>query len=495
MGIVFRQSVKSTIATFTGAILGALIIYLSSYYLPKQEFGFRATLTNYAVVGSQILLFGLHNTIAVYIHRYQSNNKRSSALLTITLVLPFFFIAFSSIIYLFFREQIIQLFQPEDVPFISHYFLWLPLFTLLFAYQVILETYLVSQLKVAKATFVREVLLRVLNIFIVVAYGFKLINYNVLIYSTVLIYIVPITILLMIAVKTDPFKLSFNWNVFQKDEKKEIIHFTWYHSLLGVTIILIGMLDALMLATLSSRGLESVPVYTISVFIISFLLIPYRAMLNSTFAPLARAFEDADKEKVGDIFIRSSINILIASTAMFLLIVCNLHNAVAVLPEGYGQLTPVVIILAIGRMADLATGVNDQMLSLSKFYKYNFYISIFLVLMIICFNWWLIPKYDVIGAAWATTIALIIYNLLKLIVVKIKLGVQPISSKTGFVVLSGVIAFIVGYYLPRLQNPVIDTIYRVFSILIAYTAGLVFFKPSDDLNEYLKSIKKNKRLF
>jgi O-antigen/teichoic acid export membrane protein len=495
MGIVFRQSIKSTLAISAGALLGVLFTYFSTKFIPMQELGFRNNLTNQAVVGGQILLLGLHNMLSVYIHRYTDRDRRKPALVTISMVLPFIIISIISLIYLLFKDTVINWFQPQDIPFIRRYFLWLPVYILLFTYQVMLETYLISQLKVAKATFIREVLLRALNIGLLLLFAFGFVDFDTLIYGTVLLYIVPIVLLLILAFRTDAFRFSFDWSVFSKEEKKEIVHFTWYHSLLSMSLTLMGMLDALMVAVLSPSGLSAVAIYSVVVVIISFLLIPYRAMLNSIFPILAQAFADNDMGKVKDIFMRSSINILIASGAMLLIVCCNLHNATAILPEGYGAVGMVVIILAAGRIVDMATGINDQVLSISKHYKYNFYISLLLVAMMVGLNWWLIPIYDVYGAAWGTTIALVVFNLLKLFIVKAKLGLQPFSSGTVKVAITLLIVFGINYLLPRLENAFVDTAYRSGIIIVAYGTLLLVIRPSPDLNAYVASVKKNKRLF
>ena len=495
MGIVFRQSIKSTITTLAGALLGAAVIYLSRVYISKQELGLQNNLTNQTVASSQILLLGLHNTLAVYIHRYADGDRKKPVLLTITMLLPLFFIAGASALYFLLKPQILSQFQPFDVPYISRYFFWTPVFTLLFSYQVLLETYLISQLKVAKAIFMREIVLRILSIALILLFGFDLINFDAFVAGNVLIYIIPIAILWAIASKTTSWNFSFSWEVFTKAEKKDIIHFTWYHSLLAVSSTLMGYVDALMLAALSSVGLESVAVYILAVFLMSLLQIPYRAMLQATFPILAQAFAANDIEKVGDIFKRSSLNIFIASMAMWLLIVCNLHNAVAILPAGYEAVTMVVLILSAGRMIDLATGMNDQVLSMSKHYKINFYISILLVVLIIGLNWILIPRYDIYGAAWGTSAALIIFNILKYVIVKRKLGIQPFTKKTPLILLAGGITFIVGYFLPRLDNPIIDGLYRSIIIVVLYGGLTVWLKPSADIETYLQSIRQNKRLF
>ena len=134
MGIVFRQSVKSSIAISAGALLGVLFTYLSTRYIPMQELGFRNNLTNQAVVGGQILLLGLHNMLSVYIHRYTDDDKRKPALVTISMVLPFIIIGVTSIIYILLKDTVINWFQPQDIPFIRRYFLWLPVYIMLFSY-------------------------------------------------------------------------------------------------------------------------------------------------------------------------------------------------------------------------------------------------------------------------------------------------------------------------------------------------------------------------
>ncbi len=498
MGIVFRQSIKSTISTLTGAVLGALIIYLSREYIrDNQELGFRDNLINQAVVGGHILLFGLHNMLGVYIHRYADEDRRKGALLSISLVLPGILIALASLFYFLFKEEVTALFKPEDIPLIRHFFLWLPVFTLLFAYQVVLETYLISQLKVAKATFVREVLLRLLNLALILLYGFGQISFDALVVSTVLVYLIPISILWAIARQTDAWKPTLSWKVFDKKERGEIVHFTWYHSLLSVSLTLIGTLDVLMLAALSPDGLRAIPVYVVAVFLMSLLMIPYKAMLQATFPILAQAFAVDNQEKVTDVFTRSSINFFIASVAMWLLIVCNLPNAVMILPagKGYEAIVLLVPILSIGRMMDLATGMNDQVLSISKHYKYNFYISVLLVFLLIGLNWLLIPRFNIYGAAWASSLALIVFNLLKFFIVKKKLELQPFSLKTPLVLVAALVAFGGGYFLPHLGNPFADTFCRSVLILGLYAGMLFWLKPSPDLLEYLQTVKKNKRLF
>jgi len=495
MGIVFRQSVKTSIVVFGGALLGALVIFLSLQYIPKQELGYTRTLTNQAVIASQILLLGLSSTLSVYIHKYEDTDTKKHTLITLTLLVPLLIVALATIIYFAFSSQIINLFQPQDIPFIRRYFSLLPLYTIFFIYQTILEQYLSSQMKLAIAVFLREILLRVLNITLIFLFGFGYINFDVFIIATVLIYLIPLVFLFLLATRIKSFRFSLRITLFSKKEYKEIVHFAWYHSLLSISLTLIGSLDVLMLAPLDKSGLSSVAVYANAVFIMSLLQIPYKAMMPATFPILTQAYENKDHDKVKDLFTRSSLNIFIASLLVALLIGCNLQNAVSIMRKGYEAIVPLTIIMMVGRLADIATGMNDQVLSISNYYKINFYLSLGVVVLMIAFNILFIPSFSIYGAAWSTSLALIIYNTAKLFIVKKKLNLMPFSSNTWRVLLAGTPSLLAGIYIPYILNPYVDTIIRSLAIFALYVAMLVWLKPSDDMMVYIAAVRKNKRLF
>ena len=503
MGIVFRQSVKTTIVIFLGAVLGAITIWLSTNYISKQELGFVATLTNLAVVATQLLLIGLQNTMAVYIHQYKNDKIKRGVLIATCLLLPLIIIAITTPIYFLLKAHIVPLFQVKDIPFISKYFAWLPVFGMLMMYQVLLESYLVSQVMVAISSFVREVVLRIGNIIIILLFGFNIISFNTFIAATVLMYLLPVTIYAFLCANNKAFWLSLKYTKFSKSELKEIFQFTWYHSLISISITLMGYLDSVMLVTLDKQGFVSGAIYRNAIFFISVLQMPYKAMFSATFPVLAAAFKDNDAEKVKDIFNRSSLNMLVGATFMVVLIFCNLNNAIALMPSGYEIIKPLYAILIIGCFTDMATGMNSQILSISLYYRFNFYSSAILVVLLVALNLVLIPRIGIYGAAWSNSIALMLFNIAKFLFAWKKLDLQPFSKNTLLVLLAGIPALVVGYYFPYLFNPMrhiymhsfIDAAIRSSLVLIVYLLMLFWLKPSKDLEDYVHSIKKNKRLF
>jgi len=72
---------------------------------------------------------------------------------------------------------------------------------------------------------------------------------------------------------------------------------------------------------------------------------------------------------------------------------------------------------------------------------------------------------------------------------------HPFSRKSLGVLCAGILAMASVYFIPVFSHPIVDTILRTVIIMLVYVLALIFLKPSADLNEYLQSIVKNKRLF
>jgi len=369
----------------------------------------------------------------------------------------------------------------------------------------VLEQYLCSQMKVAVSAFLREVVLRVLNIILIILFGFGYFGFPVLFIGTILVYLVPVLIFFLLSVKTKSFGFLFKLDVFTNQEYKEMAHFTWYHFLLMISLMLMNMMDVLLLPFYDHDGFASVAVYVVACYIVTLLYIPSKAFLQSTFTVMTRAFTENDLVKAKDIFIRSSINLLIATVGIAIVLSCNLQNMAAIIGNGknYSGIIPVFSIILIGQLVNFATGMNDQVLSITNYYKFNFYLSVSLIIILFILIKILVPHYGIYGAAWSNAITFIIFNIWKCIFIWKKLDMQPFSNKTLLIVAAGIPALAGGYFFPYLFEPerhiyvhtFIDATLRSGIIAVIYVAMLLWLKPSADLEEYISSIRKNRRLF
>jgi O-antigen/teichoic acid export membrane protein len=504
MGIVFRQSAKNLIIVSFGAALGILITWLSIRYIPRQPLGFSNTLTTQAVTLSHLIFLGFSSTLIVYIHRLANEENKRRLLLTLCLGIPAILSVLVAIVYFLLKDFVLGHFQAIDIPLMAQYYMWLPVYAFLFIYQVMLEQYLGSQMKVAIAAFIREIGLRVLNVIIIMLFAFNYISFTAFLASSILIYVIPVAIYFMLALKTPSFGFSLRFTDFSKAEYKDLVLFFWYHLLLGISIMLITTMDILLLPIYDHTGFASVAVYRVAVILVSFLQLPLKALMPASFTVLAKAFTENDIPKAKDIFVRASINMLIPTLCIAALLCCNLHNALVVIDKpGYEAIIPVFLILFIGSLVNIATGMNDQVLTITNYYKFNVYLSTALIAVLYGLIRFMVPHYGMVGAAWSTTITVVVFNAIKCVFVWKKLNMQPFTGKTALALLAALPAFAAGYFLPRFfedghhifKHAAYDATLRSALIVAVYAAMLLWLKPSPDLQEYMATIKKNKRLF
>ncbi len=498
MGVVFRQSIKSTAITLVGAILGAVMVFASSNLMPIQELGFTRNLTNQVVVASFFILLGMASTLFLYFHRFdnEQEHEKRAVFLSLCFLSPLVVFLLTIVPYFVFQDWFLhKFFQAKDIPFLKRYMLCFPLYTLFFLYTTLFEHYLLTQLKSAATTFVREIMLKLLNLILVLLFGFNFISFDVFIYSFVGINLLAVFILFLLARKNESFRFSTNWQLLSRAEYKAIFSFSGYHAFMSLSIFLFGFLDSIILASQNKAGLDAIPIYTNAVFISGVIVIPYRAMGGIASADISKAYAEKNHEKVKDIYGRSGLNILIASVFMLCIIVCNLHNAIALLPPIYNAVFWVTLIMLIGKFADTATGLNDVALNMSPYFRFNFYSSIAVVIVFVIALRLAIPCYGVYGAAWVFAGALVLFNGLKTLFVWRKLRLQPYSIGSAKTLLIGAIVIALGLAIPKMQNPYWDTILRSIILTISFVGLVLWLRPSKDISHYIAETLKKKKLF
>jgi O-antigen/teichoic acid export membrane protein len=111
-----------------------------------------------------------------------------------------------------------------------------------------------------------------------------------------------------------------------------------------------------------------------------------------------------------------------------------------------------MIILAFGTLAYTSTGLGANTLDMTDHPKVNSINSVILVIVLIILNIILVPRYEVIGAALATSISTVLINLISLVEVWVLLRIQPYNRHLLKPLLAGLIAglvvVIINHFLP-----------------------------------------------
>lgn len=151
--------------------------------------------------------------------------------------------------------------------------------------------------------------------------------------------------------------------------------------------------------------------------------------------------------------------------------------------------------LLLARIVDAATGVNHHILAYSKYYPIELYLLMLMAILNIIFNYVLIPIYGIHGAAFATFTSICIYNILKTLMVYIKLGIHPLSTSLWKILFSGFVILFIAGQISLSFHPLINILVISGCITILFLGTIYFFKLSNEFNELLHTtIKKIKAI-
>jgi O-antigen/teichoic acid export membrane protein len=142
----------------------------------------------------------------------------------------------------------------------------------------------------------------------------------------------------------------------------------------------------------------------------------------------------------------------------------------------------VVLFIGLGKLIDVTTGINNLILTYSKYHRYLILFVLILGIITVTGNFILIPLLGITGAAIASLSSYFLINTAVILFIYRKLGIQPFTSKTLKIILLIGVAFGLNYLLPTLGSWFLDSLYRSLILLGLFVLVTYFYKLSDDLN-------------
>jgi O-antigen/teichoic acid export membrane protein len=486
MGLVIRQSFFSTIISYVGVVIGYVnLLYLYPKFLQPEQVGLLRTIQDAAILFTPFAQFGLAQTIVRYFPRMVKDQNTSGSFISLMLALSVAGFGVFFIVFKIFENPLLSYFE-SNAQEIIHYaslVLWLTLILLLIA---VLEAYSRSLLKTIFPNLLREVVARLLLAVLIVLYFQGYLNYHQFIIGTVIAYLLCLVILLLYLWSSGHLKLTTQFRQLDSSKFPELIQYSLLSFAGTAGLIIIGKVDSLMISGMI--GYAANAVYTTAFYMATVIEVPKRALSQVAMPLIARAFEKNDMQDIATIYRKTSINQFIIGTLLIIGVWINLDSIFELMPrnEIYVAGRWVVIIIGLGKLADMLFGPSSEIIVLSKYYRFNIILILSLAFIIIISNNLLIPRYGINGAAIGSAVALISFNIAKCIFIYIKLKMQPFDFATLKVLLIGSVIFGLNLLIPKQVNLFFDVALRSGLVTLVYGSLILFSKASPDGNSLLK---------
>ncbi|EDP70576.1 hypothetical protein FBALC1_07453 [Flavobacteriales bacterium ALC-1] len=480
MGIVLKQSFKNTVTTYLGFGIGAInTLFLYTNFLTDEYYGLVAFLLSAANIMMPFMAFGVHNAIVKFYSAFKSKNSINS-FLTLMLFLPLLFIIPVALVGYFAYDSISSLLSNEN-SIVEGYIWHMFILAVAMAYFEIFFAWTKVQMQTVFGNLMKEVFHRVCIFLLLFGVYLEWLTVEQFIVGLVLVYI-----LRMIIMKLYAFSIRFPRLKFQKLEKQfSILKYAGLMIIAGSVAMLILDIDKFMIG-LILPDIEQVAYYSVAIFIATVIAVPQRAMHQIMMPLTAKYLNENDRISLEDLYKRSSMTLMTISGFIFLLIILNINQLYKVLPEEFTGGLFVVLIVSLAKLYDNCLGNNNAILFNSDYYRMVLFFGVLLAIMAIVLNAIFIPIYGIDGSAFATFLAVFIYNTIKIIFVKQKFNMLPFTMASFKIVLTLIGLSLIFYFWEFPFHPIVNIALKSAAIGFVYFSFIYKLNVSDDISSQIK---------
>ena len=487
MGKILKQSFWSSIIIYVGVLLGFInSIILFPKYLTTEQIGLIRQIISASTLLLPLTTFGVSATYLKFFPSFKNNNRLKNEFLSIQLFLILISFTITISLLLLFSDNIAYFFTEKSKIFFDYYYI---VFSILFIMTIsaLFEAYLRARYNIILSNFSNGVLNRLLTAISVLLLSLMIISFDLLIKLQIPIYLTGLFIIIAYAYKKENFNINIDFSNI-KDRLNKIINYSFFSILSGFANILVLNVDVLMVTAI--LGLSATGIYTTAFYIGLIIEIPRRAISQISIPQISENIKNNNIIQIEKHFKLVSIHQLIIGVFLYLLIILNLDNIFNIIPnsENFISGKNIVYIIGLSKLIIMTSGFSSELIMMSKYYKFNVITITILAILSIVLNYMLIPKFGMIGAAYASLLSILIFNCIKLIFIKIKIGISPFSNKTIIPIILGIIVFFIINYFPSISNPFIDIIKNTIIISSIYLGLIYLLRVSPELNLIIKKI-------
>ncbi|MEY8761010.1 lipopolysaccharide biosynthesis protein [Chryseobacterium tongliaoense] len=490
MSVVARQGFKYSIIGYIGFLLGTI----SAIFIFPNNFEFYGKL-RYILPSAELLVpfvvMGISYSNVKFFHTVEKDGKEqnmlSLSLLAVFVNFLIFLILFFILPYLFPQFRNTEAWKIKEII--------LPL-VLILSFCAIFNKYTSNYKRIVVSNIFDNLFPKIANL------GAFLLFFFISSQSAYLFFFGVFVMMLLGYVyytnKLNKIQLDFSTDYFKKNNFwKEFFNYSFFGFLgtfgnyLAINSIMIG----------EFMGMEENGIYAVLYALISLISIPQLGLFNVSAPIISKTLADGDMTELDRFHKKTSLTLYFLGAVLFSCIMVGFPYLTHFMPKNGVMLReyePVVWIWGSAVLVDLATGFNGNIISLSKYYKFNIIVMLLLAGLTVGLNLYFLKNTDLklIGIALSTAISLTTYNVIKILFNYFMFKVSPLSIEMIFVSIICTLAITVAIVLPTFSNNLINLIYKPTVVLVLIYIGNYFTKifPIEDYMNmrFIKSILKFK---
>jgi O-antigen/teichoic acid export membrane protein len=213
--------------------------------------------------------------------------------------------------------------------------------------------------------------------------------------------------------------------------------------------------------------------------------------VTTSFAPrVADLHRRGRWDSLRDTYVRITSWIFRLALPSFIVLTVFPRELLAIFGPEFRSGATVTIILALGQLVNSTTGPCGYMLLMSGRQILQMINNVAAVIISVLLNLWLIPRYGIVGAAASWSVAIAGFNIVRVVQVKVLMGMLPVDKSLWKGLTAGVVATIIGLTVAALTDGFVALVAGSAAILLAYFGALTLLGIDADDRLVLASLRR-----
>lgn len=456
-----KQAFWFTVINYFGIVIG-VVSTIFIYPNNKEFLGMIRFVDAIAQVLFPIMVFG---TAQALINFYPTVTEKNKNKLFKYGIFTIVFISFFILIILFFGDKI---FSIKNYHFVFYAF---PL-ALALAFMELFKRQSINLNRIAVPTFYEKIIPKITTptIFLLLLSGYLEVISALI--AFIISYFVVFLLIALYLFRNYKVDLNFNFkSFFAEIPRKEYYNYSIYAFLGSFGSFFAFRIDALMIPQFLS--FEANGTFSIGVALAAAIGIPAIGIF-SIYAPLVSKYiKENNISELKKKYVETAKLLFFIGAVLYGSILLGIDSLFRLVPtyENLADSIPVILVLGANVLFNMATGFNSEIISYSKFYRFNIVSVLVLIVLNVGLNLYflLYTQLGIVGVAYASLIAMTTFNMVKLYYIKKKFGMLPFDKGYLRLFLLILIILVALYTIPSLSNNWLNLTVKVGTYILLVT--------------------------
>ena len=488
MGVVARQTIKKSIVLLVGVVV-ATFSTLFIYPLNLSLYGNIQFLISAGALIAPFATCGINALPVRFFPEFNDEKSNHGFLGFLFLMMSLSLVVFL-IMSLFIKKIGLHIIDwlgwSQDI-FIDNALIIFVLLSIA-AFFGLVKAYLTNYQRVVVPAILNELLIKLLIPGVILLSVYTVWSDKNLTWLYVIAKGVGFLVLLLYALRLGVFFIKIDWSFLSRKRLTRMSEFALFGVLGTLGGVIAFRIDTVMVA--GYTDFEKTGIYTIALYMANIIIIPSQSILPLVGAQISQHHNSKSLDKIEELYKQTSLTLIIIGLVLFIMIWFSLEDILSLTPRAEELISGKMVFFYIGiaKLIDMFFGINGAIITHGKYFRWNFLFILIMGALTIATNLYFIPKIGFVGAAVATMISLVLFNLIKFLFILFVYNIHPFKRSTFLVILIGAISALVAYFIPSLDNELINIILKSSIILAVYALPIYLLKISPDINREVDKV-------